>query len=258
MSNFFEQELRKLFGDGTIIHAPVFVGRACLGGLDAGRQVRAEFVTMGHADHYEALRLTLLDNDLGVVDKLTLRLKDVWGRKTIPNNPYLKNGVTPHIWVNDDKADWYAYYPTPADYQVLRQAASDYLSAFREITPEYDTRSAPKLVYICAPLRGEAEQNIALAKETAREVFQGGDIPICPNLLFTLVAAPSDPVQEQAAQEMSLRLVELCQQVNVYGPVLTPEMQAETQRAHDLGIPVMYDQKQLEKARTRPKRGRAR
>ena len=113
-------------------------------------------------------------------------------------------------------------------------------------------------MYICAPLRGEAEQNFALAKETAREVFQGGDIPICPNLLFTLIAAPSDPVQEQAAQKMCLRLVELCQQVNVYGPVLTPEMQAEAQRAHDLGIPVMYDQKQLEKTRTRPKRGRAR
>ena len=100
MSNFFEQELRKLFEDGKVIQDPVFVGRACLGGLDAGRQVRAEFVTMGHADQYEALRLTLLDNDLGVVDKLTLRLKDVWGRKEIPNNPYLKSGVDPHIWVD--------------------------------------------------------------------------------------------------------------------------------------------------------------
>ena len=109
MSNFFEQELRKLFGDGKIIHDPVFVGRVCVGGLDAGRQVRAEFVTMGYADHYAALRLTLLDNDLGVVDKLTLRLKDVWGKKEIPNNPYLKSGVNPHIWVNDDKVDWYAY-----------------------------------------------------------------------------------------------------------------------------------------------------
>ena len=228
------------------------------GGLDASRQVRAEFVTMGHADHYEALRVTLLDNDLGVVDKLTLRLKDVWGKKAIPNNPYLKSGVTPHIWVNDDKTDWYAYHPTPADYQVIRQATSDYLSAFRERVPEHDTRSGPKLVYICTPLRGEAEQNITLAKETARVVFQGGDIPICPNLLFTLIATPGDPVQEQAAQEMGLRLVELCQQVNVYGPVLTPKMQAETQRAHDLGIPVIFDQKRLEKTRPRPKRGRAR
>lgn len=144
MSNFFEQELRKLFGDGKIIHDPAFVGRACVGGLDAGRQVRAEFVTMGHADHYEALRVTLLDNDLGVVDKLTLRLEDVWGKKAIPNNPYLKSGVTPHIWVNDNKTDWYAYHPTPADYQMLQQATSDYLSAFRERTPEHDTRGGPK------------------------------------------------------------------------------------------------------------------
>ena len=59
MSNFFEQELRKLFADGTIIRDPVFVGRACLGSLDRNRQVRAEFVTLGHADHYAALRLTL-------------------------------------------------------------------------------------------------------------------------------------------------------------------------------------------------------
>lgn len=39
MSNFFEQELRKLFADGAVIHDPVFVGRACLGSLDRNRQV---------------------------------------------------------------------------------------------------------------------------------------------------------------------------------------------------------------------------
>lgn len=32
--NFFEQELRKLFGDGNIIESPEFVGRTCLGALD--------------------------------------------------------------------------------------------------------------------------------------------------------------------------------------------------------------------------------
>ena len=257
MSNFFEQELRKLFEDGKVIQDPVFVGRACVGGLDAGRQVRAEFVTMGYADHYEALRMTLLDNDLGVVDKLMLRLKDLWGKKAIPNNPYLKNGINPHIWVNDDKADWYAYYPTPADYQVLRQAARDYLSAFRERAPEYDC-GAPKLVYICAPLRGDVEQNITFAKEKAREVFQAGDIPICPHLMFPPFADPDDPVQDQAAREMGLRLVEHCQQVNVYGPVRTPGMLAEIRRAEELRIPVKADQPGLQKTKGRPRRGQSR
>ena len=254
MSNFFEQELRKLFEDGKVIHDPVFVGRACVGGLDAGRQVRAEFVTMGHADHYESLRLTLLDNDLGVVDKLTLRLKDLWGKKEIPNNPYLKSGVDPHIWVNDGKTDWYAYHPTPSDYQQLRQAAGSYLDAFRSQNKEH----SPKLIYICAPLRGEVEKNIEFARQKAQEVFLSGDVPVCPHLMFPPFADPGDPAQDQAARDMGLRLVELCQQVNVYGPVLTPGMQAETQRAQDLGIPVIFDQKQLEKTRPRPKRGRAR
>ena len=67
MSNFFEQELRKLFADGSVIHDPVFVGRACLGGLDRNRQVRAEFVTLGLRIIMRLFRLTLLDSNQGVV-----------------------------------------------------------------------------------------------------------------------------------------------------------------------------------------------
>ena len=165
MSNFFEQELRKLFADGTIIRDPVFVGRACLGSLDRNRQVRAEFVTLGHADHYAALRLTLLDNNHGVVDKLILRFKDIWGKKKIPNNPYLRDGVAPHIWVDGDRIDWYAYHPSQEDYQQLRQIASDYVETFR--IQVLTKNHGPRLVYICAPLRGELEKNIAFAKEKA-------------------------------------------------------------------------------------------
>lgn len=257
MSNFFEQELRKLFEDGQVIHDPVFVGRACLGSLGTGRQVRAEFVTMGHVDHYSGLRLTLLDNDLGVVDKITLRLKDVWGRKAIPNNPYLKSGVDPHIWVDGDRIDWYAYHPTQADLQVLRRAADDYLRVFRERAPER-IHSGPKLVYICAPLRGDVAKNIEFARQKAQEVFQTGNVPVCPHLMFPPFADPSDPAQDQAARDMGLRLVEACQQVNVYGPNWTEGMWAEIRHAEQLGIPVVTDQKQPQKTQSRPKRGRSR
>ena len=249
MSNFFEQELRKLFADGAVIHDPVFVGRACLGGLDRNRQVRAEFVTLGHADHYAALRLTLLDSNQGVVDKLTLRFKDVWGKQKIPNNPYLRDGVDPHIWVDGDRIDWYAYHPSQEDYRQLRQMASDYVETFRIQVPAKD--HGPKLVYICAPLRGEIEKNIAFDRQEAQEVFQAGDIPVCPHLMFPPIADPGDPVQDQAAREMGLRLVEKCQQVNVYGPV-TEGMWAEIHRANKLDIPVVTDLKT--KGRTSPRR----
>lgn len=246
MSNFFEQELRKLFADGAIIRDPVFVGRACLGSLDRNRQVRAEFVTLGHADHYAALRLTLLDNDQGVVDKLTLRFKDIWGKKKIPNSPYLRDGVAPHIWMDSDRINWYAYHPSQEDYQKLRQMASDYVETFRIQVPSKN--HGPRLVYICAPLRGEVEQNITFAKKKAREVFQAGDIPICPHLMFPPFADPDDPVQDQAAREMGLRLLEVCQQVNVYGSTWTEGMWAEIQHANKLGILVRIDQDAVEKS----------
>lgn len=257
MSNFFEQELRTLFADGAVIHDPVFVGRACIGALDERRQVRAEFVRMGYADHYEALRLTLLDNDQGVVDKLTLRFKDVWGKKKIPNNPYLRDGVNPYIWEDGSQTDWYAYHPTQEDYQQLRQATGDYLDAFRGQSISQET--VPKLVYICAPLRGEVEKNIEFARQKAQEVFRAGNIPVCPHLMFPPFADPDDPAQDQAAREMGLRLLEVCQQVNVYGPERTEGMRAEIRHAMDLGIDVIPDQKTIERSQPRrqaPKKGK--
>lgn len=135
MTNFFEQELRKLFADGSIIDDPKFVGRACLGSLDSDLRVRAEFITMGIAGHYSALRLTVLNRKKGVVDKSVLRFKDILGKKAV-GNPNFRSGVYPYIWDDDGKADWYVYRPTPADFEALRETADDYLNVFRERVPE--------------------------------------------------------------------------------------------------------------------------
>ncbi len=129
MSNFLEQELRKLFGDGEIIQNPKFMGRVCMGTLDGGLRVRADFVTMGTADHYEGLQLTVLNRVDGPIDRIILRFRDVLGKKKVPNSSYFRDGIYPYIWGN---GEWYAYQPTTADYQTLRQAAGDYLDIFRE------------------------------------------------------------------------------------------------------------------------------
>ena len=132
-----------------------------------------------------------------------------------------------------------------------------YLDVFRDRTLER-TRNGPKLVYICAPLRGDVEKNIKFASQKAQEVFQAGDIPVCPHLMFPPIADPENPQQDQAAREMGLRLVESCQQVNVYGPVRTPGMQAEIHHAKELGISVKEEQPEMKKTKSRSKRGQAR
>lgn len=134
--NFFEQELRKLFGDGEIIQSPKFVGRACLGELGGDLRVRAQFITGIIANQYNALKIVVLNRTDGPVDTLVLKFDDVWGKKAIPSNPNFRNGVHLHIWDDKGDAQWYAYHPTAADYQAMRQAAGDYLGVFREQAQE--------------------------------------------------------------------------------------------------------------------------
>ena len=244
MSNFFERELGRVFGDGQVIRDPTYSGRSCLGTLGKDLRVRAQFITTGYADHYDSLKITVLNRTDGPVDTLVLKLKDLLGMKPVPGNPNFRNGVAPYIWVYQGKPEWYAFQPTAADYETIRQAARQYLDVFRDRQQER-AQDGPKLVYICAPLRGDVEKNIEFARQKAQEVFQAGDIPVCPHLMFPPVADPENPQQDQAAREMGLRLVESCQQVNVYGPEWTEGMWAEIRHAMDLGIEVKTDQQTI-------------
>ena len=257
MSNFFERELGRVFGDGQVICDPTYSGRSCLGTLGKDLRVRAQFITTGYADHYDSLKITVLNRTDGPVDTLVLKLKDLLGKKSVPGNPNFREGVSPHIWDNYGKQEWYAYHPTAADYEVIRQAAKQYLDVFRDRQQErVQDQDGPKLVYICAPLRGDVEKNIEFARQKAQEVFQAGDIPVCPHLMFPPIADPENPVQDQAAREMGLRLVESCQEVHVYGPEWTEGMWAEIRHAMDLGIQVKTDQETI--GRSPPRRQAAR
>ena len=183
----------------------------------------------------------MLNRTDGPVDTLVLKLKDLLGKKPVPGNPNFRSGVTPHIWNDYGKFEWYAYRPTAADYDTIRQAVSKYLDVFRE-----RTQDGPKLVYICAPLRGDVEKNIAFARLKAQEVFQAGDIPVCPHLMFPPIADPENPQQDQAARDMGLRLVESCHEIRVCGRNWTEGMWAEINHAMSLGIQVKTDRKPLE------------
>lgn len=252
--NFFESELRKLFEDGQVMDDPTFSGRICMGTLSKDVRVRVQFITGMIASQYDALKISVLNRTEGAIDTHVLKLRDVLGKKSVPGNPNFREGVFPYIWDDHGEASWYAYQPNQADRSAIRKAVGQYLDVFRDRQPEQE-RSGPKLVYICAPLRGDVEQNIEFARQKAQEVFQDGDIPVCPHLMFPPIADPDHPVQDQQAREAGLRLVESCQQVNVYGPVWTDWMWAEINHANDLGIPVMTDQETIGRP---PRRNRQR
>lgn len=236
--NFFEQELAKVFGEGDVIERPEFAGGCCVGSLGNDLRVKTQFVTCGVADQYEALRLTVLNRTDGVVDKIDLKFRDTMGLKMIPDNHNFTEGIVPYIWVCKDMPEWYAYKPIAEDYTRLRKSTKNYLEQFRE-------QEKARLVYICAPLRGDVVANIEFARAKAAEVFREGSIPICPHLMFPPIADVNNPAQDEQAGQMGLQLIGLCSRVNVYGLEWTDDMWAEIHQAEKLGVPVYTDQKTL-------------
>ena len=96
--------------------------------------------------------------------------------------------------------------------------------------------AGPEMVYICSPLRGNVSENMAKAKEYAREVFLEGNIPICPHVYFPQFASVEDPAENRLAMDMGLSLLKRCSRINVYGDPPTEGMRAEIECAKENGI----------------------
>lgn len=247
--NFFEQELRKLFDDGKIIGCPSYVGQSCFGTL--GKDLRARVDLMS-----TCIGVTVIDRRKGPLDHFEVSFLDLLGRKFPPECPeQFIYGVAPNIWTYNNKTSWSAYQPTDADYEAMRQVVAQYLDLFLDRQQER-IQDGPQMVYICAPLRGDVEKNIEFARRKAQEVFQSGNIPVCPHLMFPPIADPEHPAQDQAVRDMGLRLVEFCQQIHVYGSTITEGMRAEIQHAQEKGIPVVFEQEPSQRRQPRKRSAR--
>lgn len=132
---FFEQELQKIFGKGMGLSDIRIVGNACYGRLSGDIRMKAYFDTGRVADRYEMLKVTMLNRREGVIDSITLRFSDLWGRKKV-NNPNFREGICPYIWKDGGKPEWYVYKPDADDYGQLSRAAGNYLDVFREPVQE--------------------------------------------------------------------------------------------------------------------------
>ena len=130
--SFFTEELKKCAED--------FEGRKCIGNamyipLGGNNRLKIFFTTLGYADHYEALSISAIDKNNGVIDKTTIKFADVWGKKQV-NNPNFRGGITPYIWKNGMDVDWYVYHPTPRDMEQLSEQIYDYAELFMEQSME--------------------------------------------------------------------------------------------------------------------------
>ena len=73
MTNFFLEELRKIYGDGRVIHDPQFVGECCYGSLGDLR-VKARFTKDIIANQYPYLTVSILNPTKGEIDSVRMKI----------------------------------------------------------------------------------------------------------------------------------------------------------------------------------------
>lgn len=137
MYTTFEKELRKIFDNVETLSNVKYVGRACYASLGKDLKFKAEFEYASTVDRYDVIRCHIINRTDGEVDVNTIRLKELWGIKKIPDNPnFSQNGVSPHMWIYNNKLEWYAYQPTKEDFAKLSESIAEYTEVFQEQSEE--------------------------------------------------------------------------------------------------------------------------
>lgn len=126
-----QNELKKIFGNDAVFDNTRYVGRTCIGSLAPDILAKAEIVEKRCIDNYDAIRIKIISRHGGEIDTQTISFEDIWGLRPVPDSSYFKDGVSPRIWLCQEEFDWYSYYPTKEDFDVLRNKISEYTEMFR-------------------------------------------------------------------------------------------------------------------------------
>lgn len=77
--NFYEQQMRQMFGSTDIIHDAKFIGKTMLGKLDEELRLKLQFVSTHTSGQYDTVQATIINRTDGVIDKENFKFADIIG-----------------------------------------------------------------------------------------------------------------------------------------------------------------------------------
>lgn len=95
-----------------------------------------------------------------------------------------------------------------------------------------------KIVYVCSPYSGDTEANAERARRFCRYVLEKKYIPYAPHLLFPQYM--DEWSERRLALSAGLRMLDVCDELWVFGNKITPGMAGEIRYAQDHGIEIRY------------------
>lgn len=128
--NFYEAEMRKMFGGNELLTDMKFVGKTMLGKLDDDKLVKLQFVTTGTADKYTAIQASVIDKNDGVLDKQTMKFSEIIGKYNRGNG---LGSIDPHMWEYQGNPEWYTPISNPQKAEIAERVL-DYVGMFQDHT----------------------------------------------------------------------------------------------------------------------------
>ena len=94
-------------------------------------------------------------------------------------------------------------------------------------------RTDRPMAFVCSPFAGSVQENIQNARRYSRFAYISGYMPITPHLMYPRFLDDKQSKERQDGMEMGLRLLDLCEELWVFGEHYSSGMQREI--SHALG-----------------------
>lgn len=131
-------------------------------------------------------------------------------------------------------------YHDPTTYEALSRIEKEEKAAKKAYRP---------LVYICSPYAGEVETNVNMARVYSRFAVRNACIPLAPHLLYPQFMDDTVPAERSLALFMGIVLLGKCDQMWVFGSIISKGMAAEIEKAEKKKIPIRYFTEELEEVK---------
>lgn len=96
-----------------------------------------------------------------------------------------------------------------------------------------------KKVYICAPLKGNVEENLMNARRYTEFALRSGAAPVVPHF-YALCLDDDNPLEREIGMRAGQSLLWFCDELWVFGDVLSAGMQAEIRFCKTMNIRIRY------------------
>lgn len=96
-----------------------------------------------------------------------------------------------------------------------------------------------KKVYICSPLGGNVKENIEQAKQYAKYALMCGMAPVVPHF-YALCLDDNKPDERAIGMAAGMALLWFCDELWVFGDMITEGMQHEFNFCMNLNIKIRY------------------